>query len=319
MKNKIGIKTKLYSTFEDNFNISRGIALKKLKLFQDRKQNNELDNKFQKLSYASLATDRCLDALTNNNNKNGDDNDDDNHSLQKEDVAELIVVALIAALDTTSSVLNWSITHLAMYPHVQDELYQEIKRNGLNDDGKLTEEYFTKSKNTKYLDAILRENHRMTPPLSVNLMKENVIDDVDIHRKTIVKGSMFVLDTRSIGMDPNYIEAPNLFNPSRWLDSPGDGDDSTTDEDYVKGNEQTKKLLDHPLYREPFSAGARKCPGSRVATYEAKILLSQLVLDWKFSLASIPENNNITNWRDIPYKQGLTIQPEVPQLSFEKR
>ena len=46
-------------------------------------------------------------------------------------------------------------------------------------------------------------------------MKENGIDDVDIQGKTIVKGSMFVLDTQSIGMDPNYIEAQNLFNPSR--------------------------------------------------------------------------------------------------------
>jgi len=121
---------------------------------------------------------------------------------------------------------------------------------------------------------------------------------------------MFVLESRSVGMDPNIIPDPDKFDPTRWFD------------DQVKNRCGTSvQVLDHPLYREPFFAGQRKCPGSRVANYEAKIFLSQLVLDWKISFAN--DNNDggkgVNSWRDIAYYQGLTMAPEFPELSFEKR
>ena len=130
------------------------------------------------------------------------------------------------------------------------------------------------------------------------------MDEVDIHGETIPKQSMVICDTRSVGMDPDIVIEPNTFDPNRWLDVK-----------QVRSRKGTPaEVLDHPLYREPFSAGARKCPGSRVANYEAKIMLSQLVLDWKISLAEIYES-----WRDVPYFNGLTVQPTVPKLKFEKR
>jgi len=292
----LGIQSGIYSTFDENFSIAREIGYRKLNNFKERKANGELQTDFEKLSYASLAMDRYLASVGQED------------SLEEEDVGELIMVALIAALDTTSAVLNWCIIHLAMNPHVQEELYKEISRNiAKADDGdgttSLTVDCFSKS-NTVYLDAVLRENHRMTPPVAVNLMKENVTGDVEIHGMTIPKGNMFVLDSRSLGMDPDIIHEPDTFDPSRWFD------------DQAKLRRGTPaEVLDHPLYREPFSAGARKCPGSRVANYEAKIVLSQLVLDWKFSLA----DGKLKSWRDIAYFQGLTMQCEVPELSFEKR
>ena len=226
-------------------------------------------------------------------------------ALEEEDVGEIIMVALIAALDTTSAMLNWCIVHLAMNPHVQEELHKEISSN-VTSEGHLSTDYFSKA-NSAYLNAILRENHRLTPPIALNLTKENVTDEVEIHNVTLPKQSMVVLDTRSLGMNPDVIKDPDTFDPSRWLDK-----------EQVTGRKGTvAEFLDHPLYREPFSAGARKCPGSRVANYEAKVMLSQLVLDWKISFAS--DDGQINSWRNVPYFNGLTIQPTVPELSFEKR
>ena len=54
-----------------------------------------------------------------------------------------------------------------------------------------------------------------------------------------------------------------------------------------------------------------------MANYEAKIMLSQLVLDWKISLAD--DEKIYESWRDVPYFNGLTVQPTVPKLKFEKR
>merc|ERR1712196_747941 len=97
-----------------------------------------------------------------------------------------------------------------------------------------------------------------------------------------------ICDTRSIGMDAQIVSRPNEFDPTRWLD-----------EENVNGRKGTPaEVLDHPLYREPFSAGARKCPGSRVANFEVKTMKS---------------------WMDVPYFNGITVQPTIPELSFEKR
>ncbi len=68
---------------------------------------------------------------------------------------------------------------------------------------------------------------------------------------------------------------------------------------------------------ESISAGAKRCPGSIVANYVAKAMLPQLVLDWKFSLAL--DGNKFKNFRDVSYFNGLTLQPTVCELSFEKR
>jgi len=293
---KLGIKTALYSEFETNFGTARKIAHEKVKRFRKRKADDDLQSNFEEKSYANLSIDRQLSSV-------GEED-----ALREDEAAEMIVMGLVAAVDTTSALLNWTVTHLALNPDVQEELYKEISQNVTNAGaGGLTIDCFGKSNNV-YLDAVLRENHRMTPPIAFNLNKENVMDDVEIHGKTIPKGSMFMLDTRSVGMDPSFVKDPDVFDPSRWS------------KDEVERRRGTPaEILDHPLFREPFSAGARKCPGSRVASYEAKIMLSQLLLDWKISIADSNENTKPKSWRDIKYFQGLTIQPEVPELSFERR
>ena len=99
----------------------------------------------------------------------------------------------------------------------------------------------------------------------------------------------------------------DTFEPEQWLD------------DAVQKRVGTPaEILDHPLYRDPFSAGARKCPGSRVANYEALVMMSQLILDWNISFQDA-DIGKYKSWRDIPYNQGLTVQPSVPPLKFDKR
>lgn len=214
-------------------------------------------------------------------------------------------MALIAALDTTSAMLNWCIIHLAQNPNVQEKLSEEVSSN-VTKDGNLSVDYFTSKTDSAYLNAVLRENHRITPPIALNLVKENVTDEIQIHGETTIpKQSLVICDTRSVGMDDSIVPNPDLFDPTRWLDK-----------DQIKGRKGTPaQVLDHPLYREPFSAGARKCPGSRVANYEVKTMLSQLVLDWKISI----KDGKTKSWRDIAYFNGLTVQPTVPELIFEKR
>ena len=49
-------------------------------------------------------------------------------------------------------------------------------------------------------------------------MKKNGTDDVEIHGMTIPKNNMSVLDSISVGMDPDIIREPDTFDPTRWFD-----------------------------------------------------------------------------------------------------
>ena len=134
-------------------------------------------------------------------------------------------------------------------------------------------------------------------------MKENSLSDVNIHGSVIPKDSLFVLDAFSVGMDPEIVDHPFEFRPERWLP------------DAVKARRGTPaEILDHPYYRSAFSQGSRKCPGSRVASNEVLIMLSQLVLDWKMAMPS-----EVQSVKDVDYKLSGFIQPIMPQLTFEAR
>ena len=76
------------------------------------------------------------------------------------------------------------------------------------------------------------------------------------------------------------------------------------------------EVLDHVLLRGPFSAGARMCPGSRVATLEVQSIVSRIVQDWRFEL----QDKSFRNVLDVPFMRSMTVQPHnMPKFVFERR
>ena len=283
-----GFKPKEYAFFEKHFDISRKIANAKLEAFREKKEKHLL-NELESSSYFS----RAIDRMKSNP-----------ESLSDKELSEIGSLLLVASVDTTSSILGWCIVHLAMNQEVQQTLYQEISRNLRNSEmGIVSEAILTKAA-SPYLHAFVRENHRMTPAVTISLIKDNAQSDVEIHGITIPKGNQFALDSYSIGMDPEYVPDYDKFRPERWF------------EDEVKKRVGTQaEMIDHPLYRDPFSAGSRKCPGSRVATNEVLVMISQLLLDWEISFAE----KSIKSLDDIQHFQGLTVQPRIPALKVSPR
>lgn len=225
--------------------------------------------------------------------------------IEKADVGEMVILGLGAALDTTSSVLSWALIHLAMSPHAQQKAYDELQSNlAKSENGKLSEQLLTKSA-APYLHAILRESHRISPAFTGVINRDNATGDIVIHGERFPKGSAaFFLDSYSVGMDPDIIPDVDTFRPERW-----------TEKEILSRKGTPAEVLDHPLYRDPFSAGARKCPGSRVANYEILVMLSQLIKDWKFSIV----DDKIKSWRDVECEMALTIMPTVPEFVFDSR
>lgn len=284
---RLRIQTGLYNEMGSALGKTMDISRNKYNIFRERYEAGELNEK-ERNSYLARAIQR---------------QEAKESTVSEPELAELIDVSLMAGVDTTSSLLSWNMMNLAMNPDVQEELYAELLENVKAAGGRITAN--TIGKESPYLHAVLRETHRMTPASPATLMKENSLSDVTIHGAVIPKGSLFVLDAFSVGMDPEFVDHPFEFRPERWLREAVEARKGTPSE-----------ILDHPYYRSGFSQGSRKCPGARVASNEVLIMVSQLVLDWKMAM---PPDAKAKNVKDVKYKMSGFIQPIMPQLKFEAR
>jgi len=254
----------------------------------ERREKGEL-NEMEKFSYLNRAAERL--------EQNGGD-------LTMTDVQELSFGGLFAGVDTTGGKMAWNLLHVARLPHVQEKLYEEVStaiRTVGN--GELTPDVL-KRENTPYLHAIIRESHRLTPvaPIYIKQIGTDVTQQVRIFDAKLEPGDTVLLDCTSLGRDPSVVDDPEEFIPERWYD------------DAVRRRKGTPRdVIDHPLLRDPFSQGARKCPGSRVAHNEIETLMAQLVWDWKIS------SPTVTELKDVEYEQRTVTQPVLPRLEFEAR
>jgi len=282
---KIGIDTTLYTSMKNNLDACEEIALKKIEAFKKRKAEGKL-NEIEKASYLSRAIDR---------QKEGS-------NITENEMKELSMILLLSAVDTTSSLLHWILVHLALNQDVQQNLHDVLQDTVKQYDGHLCADALSK-KSIPYLHAVIRENHRLTPSVSISIIK-SISSEVEVHGAKLPAGSRVAFSAYATGMDPDIVSEPHKFDPTRWL------------VDAVEARQGTKaQVIDHALLKDPFSVGARKCPGSRVASYEVLVLIAQLVLDWKISI----DDERIKSLKDVTYNQQLTIHPDPLNFQFSPR
>lgn len=222
-------------------------------------------------------------------------------TVSVDEVVELCTLLLSAAVDTTSSVINWNLVHLALNQDVQEKLHTELKTTLKG--GDLDEKTISSGRGwLPYLHAVNRETHRMTPTMAASIIKR-VPKEIDVCGYKFEKDSWFLLDGYSVQNEPNLVEDCKEFKPERWLPEAVAARKGTPSE-----------IIDHPLIRAPFSAGARMCPGSRVANLEVMGLLARIMQDYKIEAVDVESID------DVPGFQGVTIQPEnMPKLKLTKR
>eukprot|EP00591_Stephanopyxis_turris_P009960 CAMPEP_0195507412 /NCGR_PEP_ID=MMETSP0794_2-20130614/865_1 /TAXON_ID=515487 /ORGANISM="Stephanopyxis turris, Strain CCMP 815" /LENGTH=617 /DNA_ID=CAMNT_0040634087 /DNA_START=31 /DNA_END=1884 /DNA_ORIENTATION=+ len=287
----LGIETSKYKHFAAGMQTAWDVGNAKVKTFMERKENGEL-NEHEQVSYLNRAIDRHLKA-------------GDQSTVTTEEVKEIAFNGIFAAVDTTSGVLGWNVTHLARFPGIQDQVYQELTQAISTTNGELSPEILERN-TTPYLHAVVRESHRLTPTVSLAVIK-TLQNPVTIHGIQLEEGDVVALDGRSTGMNPDLVEDPAEFRPERWLP-----------EAVASRKGTPQELIDHVFLKEPFSQGARRCPGSRVAANEILILLAQLILDWKFS----PRDQKLLNSSsldDLDFDQKTTVEVAIPDLIFERR
>ena len=285
MGNIMGFETAKMRQAFFGFDTAWAISQEKIESFTERKERGQLTENEQ-LSYLSRALDR---------------QQEEGSGVSVREVQELAFSSLFAAVDTTSSMLGWNILHIARLPEAQERLHKEISSAVESvGGGRLSAEVLSKT-SAPYLHSLVRETFRMTPTGAILLNKTVDVDALEIHGRPMQKGDVVVLEGYSIGMDPLLVEEPHEFRPERWFPDAVDARKGTP-----------KEVIDHPFLKGPFSQGARRCPGSRVATNEIYAFLSQLVLDWKIK-------SPISSLDDIRYQQHTTLEVKLPVFEFEAR
>lgn len=282
MVKTFGIETALFKTFYENWLRVHNISNKKVKELKQIRESGKL-SLTQENSYINQAFNRQAEQ-------------DD---ITVEEAMSLAANLIAGGVDTTGNMLTWRILHIALHSEVQQKLYEELIQQ-VDEKGQLTEDAMSPS-NSPYLHACMRESHRCGNAVPVVPIKR-FESEVEVHGVTLPPGSVVALDSYSTGMDPELVDDPTEFRPERFLP------------DEVEARKGTRsEVIDHAFFSGPFSQGARRCPGSRVANLEAHVFVAQLVLDWKMSIPSL------NHWSECPYDMDTLMAARLPPIEFIPR
>ena len=211
-------------------------------------------------------------------------------TLTDEEIIGNIILILLAGYETTASLLTYASYSLAVHPEIQTKLRKEIleakkKNNGVLDYDTLM--------SLPYLDAVINETLRMYPP--VIRVDRQCSEDITLDYKgmkiAMKKGDAFILPIYAIHYMEEYYPEPEKFKPSRFL---AENKDQLTPYTFVA-----------------FVAGPRNCIGMRFALLEAKLALSNLLLEFDFvrsSRTSVPLDFSATKFMLKPKEVIVKLQ-----------
>uniref|UniRef100_A0A4W5PWV4 Uncharacterized protein n=1 Tax=Hucho hucho TaxID=62062 RepID=A0A4W5PWV4_9TELE len=120
-----------------------------------------------------------------------------------------------AGTDTTGITLRWGLLLMAKYPHIQDQVQEEISRV-IGSRQPLVED----RKNLPYTDAVIHETQRLANFVSMSI-PHTTSRDVTFQGYFIKKGTSVIPLLTSVLQDDSEWESPHTFNPSHFLDEQG--------------------------------------------------------------------------------------------------
>ncbi|KAH0828216.1 Benzoate 4-monooxygenase [Fonsecaea pedrosoi] len=172
--------------------------------------------------------------------------------------------SIVAGSDSTSSALSYTFYHILGHPAVYENLTKELRTAFPERDYKTDETPPTYADFGKlpYLQAVIKESLRLTPPATINLPRYvpeggRVVAGTYFPAKTIVGMSALPVHLNQETFGPDAA----MFNPDRWVHGSG----GITPEEMQR-------------YWMPFGHGSRQCIGKNVAMMELVKLVGTLLL-----------------------------------------
>ncbi|OCT57159.1 hypothetical protein XELAEV_18003904mg [Xenopus laevis] len=195
-----------------------------------------------------------------------------------------------AGVETTTTVLKWTIAYLLHYPEVQTKIQEELDfKVGFGRHPVLSDRRIL-----PYLDATISEVLRIRPVAPL-LIPHVALQESSIAEYTIPQDARVVINLWSLHHDPNEWENPEEFNPERFLDENGN---------HVYSPSQSYL---------PFGAGIRVCLGEALAKMEVFLFLSWILQ--RFTL-ELPAGDSLP---DLDGKFGVVLQVKKFRVTTKLR
>ncbi|WP_244258413.1 cytochrome P450 [Streptomyces sp. Tu 2975] len=185
--------------------------------------------------------------------------DDDGRPLDDTEVRDQILSVLAAGVETTASLLAWTLHALADHPDVERRLWAELDRELAGN-----APVFADIGRLSYTRQVLIEVLRLWPPtwmLSRISLGETVLADF-----TVPAGADVIVSPYALQRDPGVFPDPERLDPDRWL---------------------PERIT--PAQRQAFTAfggGRRKCLGEQYGMTETVLALATISSRWQLGKAS---------------------------------
>lgn len=207
--------------------------------------------------------------------------EDTGKPMSTKQLVDEITILFVAGHETTANALTFTVYLLAKHPEICEKVFEEIARVETE-----TPVVLERLKMLEYTRACIDESMRLYPPAWIT-DRENIEDDT-VDKYHLKKDTLVGVSFYEIHRNPNYWEAPDVFNPNRFL-----------------GDEKKKTAGCY----FPFGAGPRMCIGMGFAIYEMLLSISYLVKKYTFS----------TSQNTLQVKPLITLKPVDVRVSFSKR
>ncbi|XWS29471.1 hypothetical protein CRYUN_Cryun24cG0032100 [Craigia yunnanensis] len=183
----------------------------------------------------------------------------DQYRVERDTIKAIILDIMVAAMDTSAAVIEWTISELIKHPRVMINVQKELENVvGMQ---RMVEE--SDLEKLEYLNMVVKESFRLHPVVPL-LIPHASREDCTVNGFHIPKNSRIIINIWANGRDENvWTDAENFF-PERFVGSDID-------------------LRGRDFQLIPFGSGRRGCPGMQLGLTVVRLVVAQLVhcFDWE--------------------------------------
>ena len=228
------------------------------------------------------------------------------NQLSEQQLMNIMTELVFAGLDTIVNTINSFFLYLTKHPKIQEAVFEELQRSKL---------CVIKLKNRSqfdYTSACILETLRITSHIPLGIFRRTLVD-IDCFGYKLPENTILIPNLWKMHHDEELYPKPYEFQPERFLDS-------------------NKKLLkpDHVRMKNlmPFGCGKRVCPGKNVANNIIFLCVSNMLLNFKFTLVGhvdddprsfvLKSNLEANHYEVFVEKRSLSESSENVSLKREK-
>lgn len=200
--------------------------------------------------------------------------DEEGQPMSDREVRDQLMTLLLAGHETTALSLAWAVEEIVRRPAVLAAILDEVRASSGDPAAPLP-----------YLDATIKEVLRLHPVTP--LLARRLAAPVTLRGHEVPAGTYLVPNVYMAQRHPDYWEAPDTFEPRRFLDKKPD-----------------------PYAWLPFGGGARRCIGMAFALQEMRVVLATMLSLLRLAPVGKPAGLTLRSFFFAP-KGGTTIVVEA--------